>query len=842
MNTLVRSNVIAYRRRYTAVIAAITIGVAFLTATLFVGTSMRATLAASIGQDYQRADLVASLDSSEGLTDSAAAAAKLHRQARATHGVDQALVTSTTTGELRTGSGSVYSSVTVTDGSPGLFGMQLIKGRAGEAGITLNQATVDSKHLKIGDELTLTVQGQNGEHQHRFTLTGITEDPQSPDGAGLAAVQMSAPTARDAGVIAAPTRLLVSADPGTDLATLGTDLSAVVGHVGLGHPAVQTPDQAVDATVKDFSGGTAALTWVLGAFAGIALVVTVIVVANTFSVILAQRTRELALLRTLGAKRGQVRSMVTGEAAVIGLIGGIIGILLGTGVVWGGTLVLAAALDLPYVSFGPAWWPPVVGLLVGIVVTLLAASRPARAATRVAPLAALRPHDTVTVRSRRGLGRIISGAVLALIGAALLVAGVAGAGGYGLAFGLAFLGGLISFIGVLLLGTLLVPWAVRQLARPFGGNVAGRLSGLNAVRHPQRTAAIGTALLLGVTLVAMMLVGAQAARSTLNTELAKTMPVDLQVTASGSGHQIGSKQAEAVHRVQGIAEVTVLPVVSTSGCESDDACTPVYAAQADALESVLTEGAHAPSDGHVAAGENALPDGATKVTLQGQDGQAVTVPVDADATAPESTLLMTSDTATELHLDAPSKAEAASAGGSALWIKANDSVSAGTLLNDVATAADVSSSDVSGALPIRQAASQIIDTLLLVVSALLAVAVVIALIGVSNTLSLSVIERTRENSLLRALGLTKKQLRRMLALEAALIAGAATVLGLILGGIYGLAGAKAATLGIGGFTAALPWGWIVVVLIVAIGAAVLASVWPARRATRLSPVEGLAVE
>jgi putative ABC transport system permease protein len=154
----------------------------------------------------------------------------------------------------------------------------------------------------------------------------------------------------------------------------------------------------------------------------------------------------------------------------------------------------------------------------------------------------------------------------------------------------------------------------------------------------------------------------------------------------------------------------------------------------------------------------------------------------------------------------------------------------------------VDQSSVDGALPIRQAMSQVIDAMLMIISALLAVAVVIALIGVSNTLSLSVIERTRENSLLRALGLKKRQLRGMLALEAGLIAGAAAVLGLILGTIYGAAGAKSALLSLGAFSLGIPWMWLLVVLVVAVGAAVLASVWPARRAAKLSPVEGLAME
>ncbi|MDR2257488.1 MAG: ABC transporter permease [Arthrobacter sp.] len=862
MNTLVKANVVAYRRRYAAVIAAVTIGVAFLAATLFVGSSVRATLSASVGQAYQHADIVVDpkfyrADESIKLTPQQAA-----DHVKATDGVKSALAYANTMVEAQLGSTleSVY--VTITQGDTSLLGTSLVEGSEPGAGqATLNAAAAKKAGLTVGSTLNLTV-GENATKQ--VTLSGLRQDPQDPSAAGYANLQLSDAGAKALGLGFDPQFVIATLQPQAQAEQVTDSIATWMHERGLPSAEATTSTQKVTDQIKSLSGGVDALTWVLGAFAGIALVVTVLVVANTFSVILAQRTRELALLRTLGAKRAQIRRMVLSEAVVVGLVGGLLGVLIGTGVVAGGAAIVRSAFDLPYVTFGFSWTPIVAGLIVGLLVTVLASLRPALAATRVSPLAALRPSETVTVHSKAGTTRVVIGSLLVLLGAAALIYGVlpteAVSSSFETSFGMAFLGGLVSFIGVLVLGTLLIPWAVRQLARPFGAKIAGRLAGLNALRHPQRTSAIGTALLLGVTLVSLMLVGATSARTTINAELAKQYPVDLVISSSTDAPLTGEVQAP-VRDVKGVASTAFLtPVAMTKGCLSQgnaaetteyEPCAFVLSGDAAELAATSTNGAKIPALGSVAVGEYALAGSAgeskpTEVTLSDGAGRTVTVPVDAEAAAPMSSIVMTDETRKQVGLPTqlPASKETSDAGapGPQVWVKADDSVSAGPLISDVASAAKVQQTQLDGALPIRQMASQIIDTLLMVVSALLAVAVIIALIGVSNTLSLSVIERTRENSLLRALGLTKKQLRGMLALEAALIAGAAAVLGIVLGAVYGLAGARAATSSMGGFAPSIPWLWLAVVLVVSVGAAILASVWPARRAARLSPVEGLAVE
>ncbi|MGO3153761.1 MAG: ABC transporter permease [Galactobacter sp.] len=864
MSSLIRSNVVAYRRRYTAVIAAIAIGVAFLTATLLVSSTLRATLGASIGDDYHRADLVVTVQDNEKIP-SGERDDRLLEGIGSLPGVERSLALNEGSLEATVGGETEYVQSTMTSGDAGLLGQKLVSGVApGDGAITVSESAAKALHLKPGASLTLEGFAEDGETvESKVTVSGIREDSSNPLTAGSPTVQLNELEASKLGLETNPQQILVSTSGNTS--GVKQDLETLLEDQHFADSTVQSPQEKTADTVTEFSGGTDVLSWVLGLFAAIALVVTVLVVANTFTVVLAQRTRELALLRTLGAKRSQVRRMVTGESLLIGLVGSLVGVAVALLVVWGGCAVLSPVLDLPYLTFGMSWTAVVVGIVVGVLVTWFASLRPAQAATRVAPLAALRPQETVTAGSKRGRGRIVVGTVFALIGAALLVTGTLGMFGDTGSLLAAFVGGLTSFIGVLMLGTLLIPWTVRMLAKPFGSKVSGRLAGLNALRHPQRTAAIGTALLLGVTLVCMMAAGAQSARSTLNKELAAHFPVDLTVQSSSenaetdgasSTKQLGSAKATSVERLDGVDRVELVKPVAVAGecaapTTADQAwgsrdCYPVTALERDDLEAVLTTGAHLPAPGKIAMGVDAYSGDAapSSVTVLDAQGGKHKVAVDADAAAPDSAgYVMTRQTALDLGLTQPTADQLdRSFAAPSLWIKATDDVAANELIKNVATAAGVDQDSINGALPIRQALSQVIDALLLVVSALLAVAVVIALIGVSNTLSLSVIERTRENSLLRTLGLKKRQLRGMLALEAGLIAAAASVLGIVLGTVYGAAGAKAVLTSLGVFSLGIPWLWLGVVLVVAVGASVLASVWPARRATKLSPVEGLAME
>ncbi|GMA18047.1 hypothetical protein GCM10025862_00680 [Arsenicicoccus piscis] len=306
-------------------------------------------------------------------------------------------------------------------------------------------------------------------------------------------------------------------DPGA----LREQVRALPGLIGNG-TTVRTGSDEIASRISDLGASTRVLTLLLLGFAGIAVLVSSMVIANTFGILLAQRTRELALLRCVGARRRQVFGSVVVEALLLGLLGSLVGLAAGLGL----AQVLIRSTRGTAVELGSLHVTPtalLVPVLVGVVVTVLASVVPARRATRVAPLAALRPTGAVAAR-RLGRVRLGVGLVLAAVGGALLVLG---ASGPSLPLGLA--GGVLSFVGVLLLSVVLVP----ALARAVGG-VAGRLTGVpgelaadNTARNPQRAATTASALLVGVALITMMSVGAATAQRGVDDEIDRRSPVDV---------------------------------------------------------------------------------------------------------------------------------------------------------------------------------------------------------------------------------------------------------------------------------------------------------------------------
>lgn len=833
----------SHSRRFIAVGLAVMLSVAFLSTTLMVGASTRASLGASLGEAYSKAGLIATPD--RGTFNEAALAA-----VRGVPGVTETYGRLQAYAEIMAGGQEVFAqarnlapetleTAVVADGA--------LPGNAD--GVAVDSATAGRYGLHVGDALSL--RAPDGGTTMAMTVTGILRGSHDPFAsalpqllAGTPAVSalLAAGQAPGAGPGAADgyASIQLALAPGTDAAAAKESALAALSGSGTG-AQVKTADEQVTAQVALMTGGQDELTIILLAFAGIALLVSGLVVSNTFAVLVAQRTRELALLRCLGAARSQVRNSVLAEALVVGLVSSAAGVLAAVGLMaaligWAGTQ--------PDMAFATMAVPPssiVAGLAVGTVLTVTAAMVPARAATAVAPLAALRPADDAVIGNRRGRVRLVLGLVALTLGVPLLAFGAAS-----VMLVVAFAGGVLSFIGVLLCATLFVPRLVGlagRLAAPAG--VPGKLAALNAVRNPARTSVTAAALLIGVTLVALMMTGAATSRQAFDDALAESYPVDMAVT----GDALTVVQRDAAARVDGVAGAALLPVagrVVQEGVEN-----PVYALDAAEAGRLLRDSSLVLEPGRIY-----LPEGARagRVEVTGAAG-----PVTLEAVVLRTRnipALVSTDTAHQSGLlgharsgTGPGTAGADNAGaGNAVWLRLADAPDGGQLSGDrikdiqsaIATATGVASGAVSGAAIERVTFNEVIDVLLLVVTGLLGVAVLIALIGVANTLSLSVLERTRENSLLRALGLTKNQLRGMLALEAALVAGVAALLGAVLGSLYGWLGARSALGSLADVTPAIPWLQLAGVLAVAVVAGLLASVFPARRAARLSPVAGLA--
>lgn len=868
MWTVALSQLRARRRRYASVVLAVLIGTMFLAASFLVASTAQATLRTTLGSVYAGADLViqpeddpeTSADASgpppgqrlaalAGTPETPGALARLDDVAEAwapTPGFAEAAAP---------GGGTPRPAAVIpAPAHPDLLGVRAVAGAlpdpADARGVAVDEETARALGVGVGDELPLT--GEPTRAPVRATVTGLTSVSPDPMLSSQAQVWASRPVAQDLapdGQVPYTTAVLLRLAPGADREAVAEAAARALHDDGV-PAAVQTPDQAVRDQLASLSGGTDLLGWVLGGFALLALVVTALVIANTFQVLVAQRTRELALLRAVGAEARQVRGAVLLEAVATGLTGAVAGVVLAVGLTAAVVAVARGALGADALTLGVDWLPLAGAVALGTAVAAVAALGPARAATRVAPVQALRPVDEAPVRSRVGLVRAGLGLLLAVGGAALMWWGA-----WGSAFAAALGGGVLSFLGVLLLARLFVPGAVRAaavLARPAG--VPGRLAGLNAVRHRRRTAATASALLIGTTLVALVLTGGRTAQTRLDALLDEEYPVDLVVSVPAGGDLAAATRA--LGAVDGVGSVAAASPVGATVNGS-----PAYAVEADALRSVVA----ALPDGQ----DRALGDGAS-VLVPAWAGATTEVVVDGRVSGLASVrgsglttgVFLTPETAewVRRHGVAADAGTASDAAGPAaedqavaglVLVAAADDVSVNRLQEMSAAltaAAGAGASIVDGGAAERAVYAQIIDALLWIVVGLLAVSVLIALIGVANTLSLSVIERTRENALLRALGLTRGGLRGMIAVEAVLVAGVAAVLGCGLGVLYGWAGSQ---LVLGQLVAQLgedralvwpevPWAELALVVAVAAVAGLLASLAPAGRAARLSPVEGLA--
>jgi len=679
-------------------------------------------------------------------------------------------------------------------------------------------------------------------------VTGIVDDPPAILGSA-STVLVVRDTAEAWAVAGTPEgalrydQVLVAGAGGTD------EQVAEAVRAALPQAVVRTALEEAEAQTADLTGQAQALTYFVLAFAAVAMFVAALVIANTFQVLVAQRARTLALLRCVGATKAQVHRSVLLEATVLGVVasaaGLLLGLALGQGALW---FLQGADLGVEVAETVPLTVPLVaVPLLTGTAVTLLAALAPARTATRVAPLSALRPAPDPASRTGGGRVRRWSAVVLGALGA-LLLGGASAAmllmEHSGDLMGLALLagvaGGILSFAGVMVGAVFLVPRAVSvagaALAALAGRHRAtARLATVNSTRNPRRTSATASALVIGVALVVMMATGAATARTSLDRELAETFPVDVLV----EGEQVTAAHLDAVRDVEGVSVATPVTTASVR-LGSGASATEVGVLGLDparAVEVVRDPALFAELDDDVLL----LGDKVAEVAglTSGQDvtvstqGAEVTLTV---AVVPAGTLAVaTAATIEELAPGAPTVG---------VWARLADDAPAAEKVREVQDAVVEASDDVvpyvTGLAAERQIYTEVIDTLLAIVIGLLGVAVLIALVGVANTLSLSVIERRHEHALLRAVGLTRSQLRGTLMVEGALIALVGTVLGAVLGMLYGWAGSAVLLGATGDVTLAVPWLHLGAVAVVALVAGLGASVLPARSAVRTPPVAALA--
>ncbi|GII99285.1 putative ABC transport system permease protein [Sediminihabitans luteus] len=834
---------------------AVLIGSAFVAATLLAGTAMTSTLVDTIAARYADADLV--MADGVGVDQLA--------DVRAIPGVTAAAATDTTYVELANGGTSRYEALTPTRGDERLEPQTLTDGRLptadGEIAVSVDAA--DGLDVAVGGAVEAHVYqpdetGNWVETTVPVTVVGVLDDP-------AGAYQADAGAAE---VTPEQFQTWTNGDPAawgwSEAAVLvadGADVDEVAAAITEAVPqdyatTVSTTEQAALDAAAAMTGGNDVFTAVTLAFAAVALVVAALVIANTFQVLVAQRARTLALLRCVGADKAQIGRSVVLEALILGLVSSAAGVLAGFALVQVG-LSVAEGLDLdaplPAVV-QPSLAAVLVPLVVGTLVTVVASLAPARSATRVAPLAALRPAEAPALGRRAGRVRLATSALLVLGGAALLglglLAGSQGSVEVGLLAGIA--GGGLSFVGVVLGAVFWLPHLVAGIGRLLASSgAAGRLAAANTLRNPRRTTATATALLIGVTLVSMMSVGAVSARASMLAELDAKYPVDLTVDGGQSsitpdgvepGKEITPAALGAVRAVDGVEDVAEVATAIATAPDAGDAgwTLDLVAIAPDDAQRVVAD----PTGYAGIADDVALvaPDWAAAYDLADGDvldvaGESGTVPLTVRVADVVEGYRLTA-VVSPATLDALS----ASAPVTTLWVEIADDADPLQVQQDVITGLGDDAYVVQSPAAERAQVESTVDTMLAVVVGLLAAAVVIAVIGVANTLSLSVIERRRESATLRAIGLSRVQLRLMLSLEGVLIAVVGAVAGIGLGLLYGWAGAFTALSAMGDVQLGVPWRDFALVLVGAVLAGLLASLVPARAAVRTSPVEALAAD
>ncbi|MFQ1003101.1 ABC transporter permease [Modestobacter sp. SSW1-42] len=815
MRAVTLASIRAHLPRLVASTLAIVIAVGFVVATLVLNETMKGTVAEAAGARYVGADAVVTSEDGADLTDQIAPLSALP----GVRSVDPGYETSVSA-VLPGRTGSQYLGVESVAADPQLRWQHLTAGALptgpGEVAVS------ERAGAALGDVLSLTYyDATDTAATTEVTVVGIVDLRGDPTADLYGRLYATGDQAVAWGALQPLELRIAGADPATVADTVTTALAGTA-------LTVRTGAEQAQESVAALTGDADFLTTGLLLFAAIAVLVAGLVIANTFAVLLAQRTRDLALLRCVGATAQQVRRSVLGEALLTGLTASVLGVLAGIGLAAGVSAIVGTDSPIPLSGVTVPLHVVAIGLAVGTLTTLLAALAPARAATRVAPLAALRPADPAPLRSRGGVARLVAGLLLVLPGIGLMALGVVTQEVF-----LAFAGVVLSSLGGLLLAQRAVPPVVAGAGRLLGrvGGLPARLAAGNATRNPRRTAATATALLIGVTLTTAMVVGASSTRATAQAGLLAAYPTD--VIVEGNGEALPATVLDQLTAVDGVVAGTALTSAQLVGPDQVETTVKgVDAAQALPVLRSTTQ-VELPEPGTVV-----LP-GWAEQSWGVTPGQEVTF---TGAGGPRTFTAVSGDTGDPLLAAADLTALAPDAAPGTLWLRLGDDVEQNDVVDEITDIAGtaVPSAWVSGMATERAAIDQVVDVLLLVVTGLLGVAVVIALIGVGNTLALSVVERRQESGLLRALGLTRGQLRGLLAWEAVLVAGVAAVLGVLVGGAYGLVGVASALGEVGELTISVPWLQVATIVVVATVAGLLASVLPARRAAMTPPVAAIA--
>jgi putative ABC transport system permease protein len=850
MRTVTWKGLLAHKRRLVGTFLAVFLGVAFLCGTLVLGDTLRANFDRLFTNANAGTDVIVrhtsklEIDAGEPASQRGLIAASVVGTVRNVAGVASAAPYVEGYGQLLGKDGDKIGG----NGPPTLAGnwigdralnpYRLVQGRAPRADdeVVINRGAANDGDLHVGD--TTIVQTPE---PVRVKIVGIATFGAAD---GLGRVTFTAFT-----LAGAQEHLLhrtdqivsvsVTAKRGLSQEQLLQRVQRVLPHDVEAITGAQRTTENTNEINQTFLD---LFTGFLTVFAAIALVVATFSIYNTFSIIVAQRTREAALLRAIGASRRQILGSVVIEALAVGFVASIAGVVGGLGIA---TLLksLLDAFGFSLPAGGLALEAPVVAIsvLVGVLVTLVAGVAPAVRAARVAPLAAIR--DVEVEPSHASIRRAVVGAFLTTVGAAVVLAAVLG-GDSSLA--VAGVGALLTIIGVVVFGPVIAGPATALIGAPARRlrGITGSLGRQNAMRNPRRTAGTAAALMVGVGVVTLFTIFAASLKTAIDDSVARSFTGDLVVSSGlfgGSG--LSPQLATDVGRLPEVSNATGL---GTGRARIGTETKTVTIADPTRLRGVLdldvshgSLGALGPNQ--LAVSQRVADDKGwrrgTSVPITFPDGASTRFTVGAIYGARDITGNYIIPRATWTphavqNLD------------TTVLIRLANGVPLDTGRHAVQQAVrPYGAPDVQDRGEYADSLGSFVDTMLGIVYVLLALAIVIALMGIANTLALSVYERTRELGLLRAIGESRPQLRSMIRWESAIIAAFGTVGGLAVGVFLGWALVEAASQGAGDLVApafTAPLGRLLVLLIVGALAGVLAAVRPARRAAKLPVLQAVA--
>ncbi|OWA05527.1 ABC transporter [Streptomyces sp. CS113] len=712
---------------------------------------------------------------------------------------------------------------TFTDGS----------GPVKDGQIALDEESAAKGEYQVGDRVRVATNGPVKE----YTLSGVftTEDGAVNAGGSLvlfdtavAQKQYLAPGYfEDATVTAAP-----GADDAKVLAAVEPLLPDSA--------EARTGKALADEQADQIEQGLGNLKQVLLGFAGIALFVGIFLISNTFTMLVAQRTKEIALMRAVGASRRQITRSVLAEAALVGLVASAVGFALGVGLAVGLRSGMAAAdMKMPDGPLVLSATPVVAAFAVGVLITVFAAWLPGRRAAKIPPVAAMNSvHAVATTKSlvvRNSIGAAITAA-----GAAGIVAGASTGGDDGRMYIGA--GAFLALIGVIVLIPLLsrpVIALVRPLlAGPFG--VAGKLAGQNAVRNPRRTGATASALAIGLTLVTGLSVLGVTVGTAIDKMTTDNIKADYMVSMANGGDLDRSALA-ALEKADGVSAVSPQ---QDAYFRVDGEYVSASAVTPGDIEKVLNVDVVSGSAGSLAEGRIAVAE-KTAENRGWKPGDTVPVTFDDDEKATLTVGAVYKDSeflspvlvdrkVVDRHEAKPSIRQ--------IFVKVDGGQSAANEKVLVDALGDNPAITVMDRQDIRDEFGGAINTLLNVMYGLLAMALIIAVLGVVNTLAMSVFERQQEIGMLRAIGLDRRRVKRMVRLEAVVISVFGAVVGIGLGTFLGWAIGETVAEEIPGYALVLPWDRIGIFVVLAGLVGVLAAMWPARNAARLNMLNAIKAE